>query len=1279
MSEASTSYWSVHPPQTVQNNQGQNAQHSLQSSSQRQLHAQADFLPPSSSHQFHAQYNTSQPELQLEYFHEHGGIDGFGVSPFGALQPQNISQNTVLGIGQGPGNAEPKYTAATATALAADACSPNVFQFGQQVGGSSRGSNTNPSSVLGNQQALGDSFSFSATEVSEGVPPHDSFQAQIQTSLHHRQVYRDATGYIPHQKRSRTDAGIDSYSMVDGSGSGDEEGDLIEQFGYNMEDPLDPFSHSNLAGQSPEMLSQIHSGLGPMLVGSGHVGNSSQRNGQGDHGQQIGPDGKMKPVHRAACVRCRNLKVRCEFTTDPNTCRRCLNGGHECAIPGRKKRRQPPKREHLLNQIRDQADRIDKLERQLEEHRRARLLNEPARLSLSNTPLPRPGAITVGAQSSSALGPGSVPQPDVQAWIERARESIQALGAFVEGEEDIEEQEEGSTEDDEYLDGQEDEHSWRDLPTDQDTDTEEGGIAVEEPDDVDLVQRRSLRESSPATTIRSASREGSAPPQGSKAAGRGVRRRTPQPGRLANLPETPAAPLKLIADLSISAAGSNRQGSKSPKNAPLSGMSSGSRGSSVGVEQSNGPTSDVSSPRSISTMTGKSRFGEKILADESPAGHGQESTSDGEYGAVAPGFFAPRRGSVPDPTRLAPARHPVPHILMRGIATPQEVESLFRIYFDKMNLSCSLLDPVLYTAQTTYWRSPFLFTVICAVASRYYSERPGLYEELITYAQLAAGTALISGPKTVETVSAYILLSLYPVPMRRWEEDRTWLYLGLAIRVATDLNLHHASSARPRNEQHERELLNRTRVWLNCCNLDISTSSWHGKSSTIPARDYIACHSEDWYESSPYNLPNFDIHLSGYNFELRLMRAFTEKIYNNPNNPTGLNKDVDFISLSSETDETLVAKEQEWSERLRQKTDANDPQGRFRHSLLKLAYRYARLTVLSFGFQHSFGKGGAGTPEQVSFFDRCYRAATDVVHVFIDELFTQKEYIRHGPEAQCVFVTFASAFLIKLLHPKYAAYLRMEQRKEIERLIRGIIDLLSSPEVVVDDRHSPKLWSRFLSGLLATPTAKIELSPSSMKGGGSLPRRPARRPTGNPGGSPSLATSLSGSASPPLPVGSSPNTSAEIHTSPSASVYSGTLSPAPPVLPASAPEDRYPALCNEAPNAAFDIPSVRSGINYHPETNVGILHSQNQQGLYDTQNTLQMDVPEFFHPPLPFDSDLLHQIGSMPDSSIWQNMPGFNWMGILQSSDQDSAMQDTMTSSTTPYNMATMQTEGIRF
>jgi hypothetical protein len=50
------------------------------------------------------------------------------------------------------------------------------------------------------------------------------------------------------------------------------------------------------------------------------------------------------------------------------------------------------------------------------------------------------------------------------------------------------------------------------------------------------------------------------------------------------------------------------------------------------------------------------------------------------------------------------------------------------------------------------------------------------------YAQLAAGTALITGTKNVEMCAGYILLSLYPVPAKRWEDQRSWLYLGLALR-----------------------------------------------------------------------------------------------------------------------------------------------------------------------------------------------------------------------------------------------------------------------------------------------------------------------------------------------------------------------------------------------------------------------------------------------------------------------------------------------------------------
>ena len=71
---------------------------------------------------------------------------------------------------------------------------------------------------------------------------------------------------------------------------------------------------------------------------------------------------------------------------------------------------------------------------------------------------------------------------------------------------------------------------------------------------------------------------------------------------------------------------------------------------------------------------------------------------------------------------------------------------------------------------------------VCAIASRHYAARPDLYNHAMKFARLAAGTALIGGQKSVEVVQAFLLLSLYPVPSRKWEDDRSWIYLGVSIR-----------------------------------------------------------------------------------------------------------------------------------------------------------------------------------------------------------------------------------------------------------------------------------------------------------------------------------------------------------------------------------------------------------------------------------------------------------------------------------------------------------------
>lgn len=106
--------------------------------------------------------------------------------------------------------------------------------------------------------------------------------------------------------------------------------------------------------------------------------------------------------------------------------------------------------------------------------------------------------------------------------------------------------------------------------------------------------------------------------------------------------------------------------------------------------------------------------------------------------------------------------------------------------------------------------------------------------------------------------------------------------------IATDLNLHQPSSTKITSEKHEREILNRTRTWMICFNLDRSTSTQLGKPSTIK-EDFIIRNSTDWYKRSAFNLP-YDVHLCAYTELLRLVTRFHEEVYSDQSVSNGLNK-----------------------------------------------------------------------------------------------------------------------------------------------------------------------------------------------------------------------------------------------------------------------------------------------------------------------------------------------------------------------------------------------------
>ncbi|KAJ4490612.1 putative fungal-specific transcription factor [Lentinula aciculospora] len=673
-----------------------------------------------------------------------------------------------------------------------------------------------------------------------------------------------------------------------------------------------------------------------------------------------------------ACTHCKKLKMKCDFPTNDNTCKRCKAGGHVCIVEGRKPRTAPNKREYLLAQIRQKDMIIESLLKQLH-----------------NPYVATPLSI---ASYRMATSPSDSSNNNVLAWLDRLRTSVQDAGgkggpgAFTDG----------------RFSG-----NGGDVIDDDESEREDHG-------------RRRLTH---------AQRFGLVPVNGAgnddelaQGSGEGD-----QDGGAAeddalqsSLPDS-HVPLGLIANLSLS---SNKK----------------SRSKRQGTDS-------------------------KALTDDLD----DENLDDDNVGVANATYFMPGPATDLDIRATLIEQHSPPEILVHGLVTPDDVDKLFEIFYERINPFISLLDPVLHTPASTFARCPFLFTVVCGISSRYYTEKSEIYPIAMHFAKHSAANALIDGWKTVELCQAYILMSIYAVPAKRWEEDRSWLYTGLAIRqdvffrqIATDLNLHHASTTKPQTEKQEREILNRIRVWMICFNLDRSTATQFGKPSTIK-EDFIMRNSQDWYKKSKYNHP-YDVHLCGYTALLRIVARFHDEIFSDPNSPSGLNKRVDFRSVTLKHDENLAVYHKEWEKRFNDALQPDDRGSAFRCLLLPFLVGYSRLVMFSFGFQQAYQRGAIQSGDM--FFNKCLEAAKSVIRNMIDKL-APSGYMRYSADGHFTFASFASAFLMKLLRPEFQNSLLKEEENDIFNLIGRLIQTLSSPAIAIDDRHTPKLYARFLAGLLS--------------------------------------------------------------------------------------------------------------------------------------------------------------------------------------------------------------------
>ncbi|KAF7295000.1 Rab-GAP TBC domain-containing protein [Mycena indigotica] len=390
---------------------------------------------------------------------------------------------------------------------------------------------------------------------------------------------------------------------------------------------------------------------------------------------------------------------------------------------------------------------------------------------------------------------------------------------------------------------------------------------------------------------------------------------------------------------------------------------------------------------------------------------------------------------------------------------------LYLCYFQSIHPYFSILDPVLHSDPAdVIWSCPFLFTVICSTAARFYASRPDLDSQAYAFARNAAATALIEGAISVDVCQAYTIMAAYPTPEKKLADDRSWLYLGMAIRIGIQLKLDQPAQS----EQDERARQNRIRTWLYCCCGDGFYAVKLGKMPMQGLDDYIARTSRAWYQASaPDSSGPFDVYLHACVQLLRKAIAWR-----------GTTRDLAAFCIS--TQEELAQELEFWSSVFDRNGGTNgllrlsligssvndhsaDPYHVYRVTNVQLICSYLRLAILARAFQEASTSSLSPVAEILLL---SIDAAQQVVHIALRQTHSGPHF-RSIMQTHLVYIAFAAAFLINLLRPQFIYLIHPDTQQAIVELVERLVDAWGAEPAALNARHSPTNYSRFISSLLA--------------------------------------------------------------------------------------------------------------------------------------------------------------------------------------------------------------------
>ncbi|KZV89370.1 hypothetical protein EXIGLDRAFT_838560 [Exidia glandulosa HHB12029] len=391
-------------------------------------------------------------------------------------------------------------------------------------------------------------------------------------------------------------------------------------------------------------------------------------------------------------------------------------------------------------------------------------------------------------------------------------------------------------------------------------------------------------------------------------------------------------------------------------------------------------------------------------------------------------------------------------LVRSGAVGVDEIESLFSIFFSHINAQISLLDPALHAPRQMLHRCPFLFTTVCAVAAKHLP-RPGAYSQAMACARRAAAEALISNRKTVEMCQAYILLGEFAPLAPTWEEDRSSLFRGLAIRLALDLDLSHP----PEPDLAPLEKRNLQRTWFVCAWLDWMSAMQSGRTISFPD-DALLRSSSTWFAQSA-GMPS-DAHLCASVDLLRVVRRFADLFSGAGAGDDGGGVNVD--AMIRVYDEAVTSVLDEWRRRIQRVRTATDPMFSFRTHVLVFLYHYCKLRMLSVILERSVQ---STEPASEACYLRCWHTGLAAVTEIVDEI-APSGNMQFSPDQLVKYTALAAAFTLKLLAPRFAAYVSPSTKHVAVELVERLVGVLEADSPGPQGPLASQLYAQALRGLL---------------------------------------------------------------------------------------------------------------------------------------------------------------------------------------------------------------------